>query len=257
MSAVKRALLALFTAALVLPVTEALSVGTVAGGQGIVGGSRASTTDHPWVVDVTEFGGHLCGGTLIAANKVLTAAHCVTVPEPANLGVVQGRDDLQSTAGRAVQVAAKWSDPAYVPGEHGHDYAVLTLATPLTGVPVLPLAGSADSGLYAAGVSATVLGWGRTAESGPRSRYLNKVDVRVQSAAACRKAYPATSLDETQFCAGFDEGGKDACNGDSGGPLVAGGKLIGVVSWGEGCARPGKYGVYSNVAAAPEYLAAR
>lgn len=79
---------------------------------------------------------------------------------------------------------------------------------------------------------------------------LMQVSVPVVSEASCRQAY-GSSIHDSMVCAGLKEGGKDSCQGDSGGPMVCeqNGKffLEGVVSWGVGCASPGKYGVYSNV----------
>ncbi|RJQ68870.1 serine protease [Pseudonocardiaceae bacterium YIM PH 21723] len=257
----KRALVALggalLVAAAALPATGILSIDTVAGPKPIVGGTRASTADYPWVVEVTLNGAQHCGGTLVKENKVVFAAHCAAGHTASQFTVYQGRDDRQSTAGKSSKGSALWQDPAYRSASTGHDYAVLTLATPFTGVKTLPLASSSDSALYTAGTNSTVLGWGSTSSGGAGSRYLMKVDVPVVSTAKCNTAYSSTKGDATQFCAGFDQGGKDSCQGDSGGPLVAGGKLIGIVSWGSGCAAPNKYGVYSQVATGNSVISAQ
>jgi len=71
--------------------------------------------------------------------------------------------------------------------------------------------------------------------------------------ADCVNAYDTYTKNQ-MVCAGYREGGTDACQGDSGGPLVAGGRLIGIISWGEGCARPGKYGVYTEVRHYAEWI---
>ncbi|KAL1386837.1 hypothetical protein pipiens_012767 [Culex pipiens pipiens] len=60
---------------------------------------------------------------------------------------------------------------------------------------------------------------------------------------------------DSMICAGdLEHGGVDACFGDSGGPMVADGVLVGVVSWGKGCAQPGAVGVYSNVAVVRDWI---
>jgi trypsin len=212
----------------------------------VVGGERASITDHPWVVYLTDSSGNqFCGGTLAAPTKVVTAAHCATSRTPRNTRVVLGREDRQGTAGVVSRVTDIWVHPGYVSADQGEDVAVLTLRAPVSYTP-LPLAQPADEGLYEPGTSGLVLGWGRTSEQGSASRYLMGATVPVMDDEHCRNAYPQYDPDE-MVCAGYPQGGVDTCQGDSGGPYVAGGKLIGITSWGEGCAREGKPGVYSEV----------
>jgi len=112
------------------------------------------------------------------------------------------------------------------------------------------------------GVVYTVAGWGTTSENGSISNTLMKVDVPFVTKDACQKAYSEDNIEITDrmLCAGFEEGGKDSCQGDSGGPLVYKTKssgnyyLVGVVSWGIGCARPHKYGVYSKVSEVLDWI---
>jgi trypsin len=94
-----------------------------------------------------------------------------------------------------------------------------------------------------------VAGWGTTAEGGKVARMLRFVTALALDNAACKKSYPWIS--SGQLCAGVDGGGRDACQGDSGGPLWAVRRkdpvLVGVVSSGNGCARPGFPGIYARV----------
>ncbi len=213
----------------------------------IVGGTRASTATYPWVVYLaSSSGGQFCGGTLVKANKVVTAAHCVSGRSPSNTRVVHGRDDKQSTAGTVVNVSRIWVHPSYRTATSGFDVAVLTLASNLNSA-TLPLATPADTALYAAGNSALILGWGTTSSGGSASRYLLKANVPLTSDATCKTAYSQYS-NTSMVCAGFPQGGVDTCQGDSGGPLVFGGKLIGDTSWGRGCAGAGYPGVYGRIA---------
>jgi secreted trypsin-like serine protease len=214
----------------------------------IVGGDRVAIADHPWVVYLTDPNGfQFCGGTLVAPTKVLTAAHCADGKTPSGVRVVAGREDKQSKLGVVSTLADIWVHPDYVAADRGEDLAVLTLSAALPYQP-LPVAGGADIDLYRAGLSAMAFGWGRTGEQSPTSRYLLGATVPFIADATCETAYPQLVASE-MVCAGFPEGGVDTCQGDSGGPLVAGGKLVGVTSWGEGCARKGKPGVYVRVAA--------
>jgi trypsin len=75
------------------------------------------------------------------------------------------------------------------------------------------------------------------------------VTVPIVSHEECNKAYEEYGgITDNMICAAEVGGGKDACQGDSGGPLAVGGFLVGIVSWGVGCALPNYPGVYSNVA---------
>ncbi|XP_069690324.1 trypsin-7-like [Periplaneta americana] len=92
-------------------------------------------------------------------------------------------------------------------------------------------------------------------EGGRASRILQKVEVPIVEVSRCRSLY-SDQLPEHQICAGYpEEGGKDSCQGDSGGPLVVGGRQIGVVSWGYGCAEPRYPGVYTEVSAYRSWIA--
>lgn len=230
-----------------------VGVTTASADSQIVGGDRVSIADHPWVVYLTDANGfQFCGGTLVGPTKVLTAAHCVEGKRPSAVRVVAGREDKQGKLGVVSALVDIWVHPDYVVADRGEDLAVLTLPEALPYWP-LPMARATDVDLYRAGQSAFALGWGRTGEQSATSRYLLGVTVPVIADATCEAAYPQLVPSE-MVCAGAPEGGADTCQGDSGGPLVVGGKLVGVTSWGEGCARKGKPGVYVRLAAYQDVL---
>jgi secreted trypsin-like serine protease len=221
----------------------------------IVGGERANIADYPFAVYLaTSDGFQFCGGTLAAPDKVITAAHCATGQQPAAVFVVAGREDKQSTtAGTESAVSSIWVHPKYTDALAGYDVAVLTLAKRLNTYRPIPFAGSQEEELYKEKTSTTILGWGRTRSGGPVSRYLLKATVPVVSDYDCGQAYSAYDPN-SMVCAGYPQGGTDGCQGDSGGPMVAGGYLIGISSWGEGCGLPNKPGVYTRVAAYAQEL---
>jgi secreted trypsin-like serine protease len=261
----RRALLVLLAA---LPTALAAPVPAWASGElRIVGGSPSDTGQHPWMVALASrsvYGdarsGQFCGGTLVSPTKVVTAAHCLydeSTGRPANrpdLKVVVGRTDLSGTDGDEVAVSGVWIDPDYSLSRNVWDVAVLTLAEPQTGREVLPLVGQGETAPYLAGTTATVYGWGDTSGSGQYPFDLHAVQLPMISNSVCARDYPGgpdgTFQARTMVCAGEQRtGGKDACQGDSGGPLVVDGRLVGLVSWGTGCAEAGHPGVYTRLAA--------
>ncbi|WP_309114457.1 serine protease [Saccharothrix sp.] len=214
----------------------------------IVGGTIVEDVDdYPFVVALlTAEGRQFCGGALIKPNLVMTAAHCLVDAKPEGLRVVAGRLDLTTDAGVVSKVTEIKLHPDYETAEKGDDIAWITTEQRFPGrYQPVELPEAADV-LYRPGTLGTVLGWGRTAEGGQASDELREVDVPIQSNKDCEESYDEYSR-LTMFCAGFPEGGKDSCQGDSGGPFVVNGKLAGLVSWGEGCARPGKPGMYTRV----------
>lgn len=253
-----------------LPLATAVVPGTVAHAaqaqRRVIGGAEDSTEQHPWVVALSsrpQFGsqrsGQFCGGALVSPTKVVTAAHCfydeltgVRTERPA-LKVIVGRTDITGDAGVEVPVQDVWVDPDYSFQANTRDVAVVTLAQPQSGRTTLPLVAQGDTVPYRVGTSARVFGWGDTTGAGSYATRLRSVEVRILDDAVCSLGYPGgpggTYDAASMVCAGERYGGRDACQGDSGGPLVVAGRLVGMVSWGTGCAQPGHPGVYTRLAA--------
>ena len=96
-----------------------------------------------------------------------------------------------------------------------------------------------------------VTGWGRRdpSISTKNEDHLHGVWLPLWSEEHCKLAYDWYNFFHKTLCAGYMEGGRDSCQGDSGGPLQCNNKLIGITSWGDGCAQPNQPGVYTKVSA--------
>ena len=238
----------------------------------IVGGTTAAPGEYPWQVAVLKKQGQslyfICGGTLIADQRVVTAAHC-TSGAASSLKVLVGTQRL-SSGGSVLDVSTYADHPSYSSSTNRFDAAVLELATSGIGaggktLSLIGQEGSADDSLWAPGKLLAISGWGTTLEGGSVSDQLRKAQVPHVADSLCGQSdhYGGQFDSATMVCAGFDGGGVDTCQGDSGGPLAASTqdplpvsadnpaqwRLTGITSWGEGCARPKKPGVYTRVAA--------
>ncbi|MFF1724029.1 serine protease [Streptomyces sviceus] len=240
------------------------SAAPVAADSVVLGGFPVDVSQAPWTVALStrdRFGGtragQFCGGVAVGRTTVLTAAHCMgedVLGAPAeqvkDFRVIAARTDLLSDQGKEIAIRAAWVNPGYDPQSNAGDFAVLTLAEPLPQNAVIAMAPAGDAA-YEPGAGATVYGWGDVTGGGDYARSLRAANVHVLADADCETAYPGgaegTYRADSMLCAGEDSGGRDACQGDSGGPLVARGKLIGLVSWGSGCGRAGRPGVYARV----------
>ncbi|MFI9394185.1 S1 family peptidase [Streptomyces bauhiniae] len=215
--------------------------------QPIVGGTTTTTTAYPYVMQITDASGNqFCGGTLVSAKKVVTAAHCMVGESTSSVRVVGGRTYLNGTNGTVSRVSKIWINPDYTDATRGDDVAVLTLSTSMPYTPVSYVSSSQTS-VYAAGTTARILGWGTTSENGSSSNQLRTATVPIVSDSSCRSSYGSDFVQSDMVCAGLTSGGVDTCQGDSGGPLIIGGVLAGITSWGEGCAEAGYPGVYTRL----------
>jgi transmembrane protease serine 9 len=232
----------------------------------IIGGTVAPAGAYPWMASiqvrrVSGGPGHFCGGSFVAANWVLTAAHCVDKDSAGRIRVVGGTESLDQGGSThfvdRIVVHENWDSI-----EHKNDVALLRLTERFKGRPVRVVSPAEAESVAAPGRLATVAGWGLTAEGGQVSNNLRHVTVQIVSNKECNGlASYSGAIADNMLCAGFAEGGKDSCQGDSGGPLVVpdrqGGHIqIGVVSFGEGCARPNKFGVYARVSTFQPWIAA-
>ncbi|TXJ86537.1 serine protease [Streptomyces lavendulae] len=225
--------------------------------QPIVGGTTTTTTAYPFVMQITDASGsQFCGGTLVSATKVVTAAHCMAGETPGGVRVVGGRTKLNGTDGTVSEVSKIWVNPDYTDATNGDDVSVLTLSTSMPYKPVSYVS-SSQTDVYAAGTTARILGWGTTSENGSSSNQLRTATVPVVSDASCRSSYGSDYVQSDMVCAGLSSGGVDTCQGDSGGPLLIGGVLAGITSWGEGCAEAGYPGVYTRLATFSDQVTAQ
>ena len=247
----KRVLVAVATA------TSALAL-NAAPSHAIVGGHDAAAGAYPSIAEVHLGKSFLCTGTLVAPDWVLTAGHCGSITggagvaspaayPPQLIDVYIGSN--KPGQGEKVPVSRVIAHPNYLLSD-GYDISILKLSRASTKAPT-PVAGSSETSLWAPTTLETIAGFGTTEEGGDTPDTLQKAQVPITTDAYCASAYDSFEAD-TQICAGYPQGGVDTCQGDSGGPMfgrnAAGAlRVVGATSYGDGCARPGKPGVYARV----------
>ena len=219
----------------------------------IVGGSPTTIEEVPHQVSLEAYGFSFCGGSIISEDWVVTAGHC-SINYPSKWMSVRAGSTQFSTGGTVHPVVKLIRHENYTTNFHGipeNDIALLQVETPfLLGKSRQPIALFEQDEEVEEGALCTITGWGSVIEGGSTSKDLRTVDLPIISKKVCNAAYSSFGgIPKNQICAAYPKGGKDACQGDSGGPLTVGGRLAGIVSWGNGCAREGYPGAYTEVAA--------
>lgn len=208
----------------------------------IVGGNAVvNSRRFPWMVSLQNNGKHFCGAMLIHPSWILTAKHCLKVTSSPLIMI--GGLDLNNTTEFIMRKIAKSVEHPDL------DIALIQLEQPVTDRTPIKVNNNPNIN---PGVNTEAIGWGRLSENGSLTSILQEVVLPVVGNDKCSSLYSDKFQPNNHMCAGYDQGQKDACQGDSGGPLIimwdendlSTQFLVGVTSWGIGCARQGKYGVW-------------
>ena len=200
------------------------------------------------------FLGHFCGASLIAKDMLVSAAHCAG----GRYDAIIGRHKHNDKDGDVVRVASEYKHQNYNDATTSYDFMVLKLSRATT-ANATPVKINSSGSTPQDDENLVVMGWGVTNEnSGTTSNKLMEVTVQAVSNSECRSAYGSELNTSTMLCAAGNR--KDSCQGDSGGPLIKKGGnpandlLVGIVSWGYGCADPDYPGVYARVSAGYSFI---
>ncbi|XP_051558021.1 coagulation factor X [Myxocyprinus asiaticus] len=221
----------------------------------IVNGVDCPPGECPWqALLINEDDVGFCGGTILNEYFILSAAHCMN--QNISIRVIVGEFDRLHKEGRESthNVDQILIHMNFIPETYHNDIALIKLSKPITFtkyiIPAcIPERDFAERVLMQQDTG-RVSGFGRLHEGGLQSTKLQRLAVPYVDRAKCLES-SSFKISSRMFCAGYDQETKDACQGDSGGPHVTRYKdtwfVTGVVSWGEGCARKGKYGIYTQV----------
>ncbi|XP_011483418.1 suppressor of tumorigenicity 14 protein homolog [Oryzias latipes] len=231
----------------------------------IVGGQDAELGEWPWQVSLHfKTQGHVCGASIISNKWLLSASHCfkynAEYEDPANWITYSGlQNQLTFNTAQRRRVKRIITHTGYNDITYDYDIALMELMEPLEfSKTVQPICLPASTHIFPPGMSCWVTGWGTVREQGLLAKTLQKASVKMINDTVCQK-YLSNSLTTRMLCSGYLSGGIDACQGDSGGPLSCfeeSGKWFqaGIVSWGEGCARQNKPGVYTRVTSLRDWI---
>ncbi|XP_067284118.1 serine protease 27-like [Pseudorasbora parva] len=227
----------------------------------IVGGANAAAGAWPWQVSIHYARGHLCGGSLINKDWVLSAAHCFEDLSASDIGMYFGRQrqlgsnpyEMYKTAKRLI------THPDFDSCSFSNDIALVQLSSSVTfSKYIKPVCLAAAGSVFRAGTESWVTGWGALKDQGEPVNILQEVKLPIVSNSECCQAYEG-GITNNMICAGYlYVGEKDACQGDSGGPMVSKNSSVwiqsGIVSFGNGCADPKYPGVYSRVSRYQDWI---
>ncbi|XP_051464178.1 transmembrane protease serine 2 [Apus apus] len=229
----------------------------------IVGGSGAVLGQWPWQVSLHVQGTHVCGGSIITRQWIVTAAHCVEgrFSDPYSWRVYAGilnQNEMLLRNGYRVQLII--SHPYYDTDSKDNDVALMKLETPLTFTDtVQPVCLPNPGMMFQPNQQCWISGWGAEYQGGKTLNNLNYAMVPLIEHSRCNSVYIYNGMIlPTMICAGYLSGGIDSCQGDSGGPLVTNKNslwwLVGDTSWGTGCASPNRPGVYGNMTVFTDWI---
>ncbi|NXW41077.1 FA10 factor, partial [Nyctiprogne leucopyga] len=221
----------------------------------ITGGTLCHRGHCPWQVLIRnskDLG--FCGGSLISSRWVVTAAHCLDLVRPHHVTVGDFDKYQREFKEQKIDVERSWTHPHYDSNDYNSDIALLYLSSDVIFneyvIPICLPSPNLAALLSEEGRIGMVSGWGATHERGSTLRFLMKVRLPIVNMETCQQSTDRLITDN-MFCAGYSTEVADACKGDSGGPFTVSYHntwfLLGIVSWGEGCAEKGKYGVYTRV----------
>uniref|UniRef100_A0A8C9ESP9 Uncharacterized protein n=1 Tax=Pavo cristatus TaxID=9049 RepID=A0A8C9ESP9_PAVCR len=221
----------------------------------ITGGTLCHRGQCPWQVlirDSKDIG--FCGGSLINSRWVITAAHCLDLVRPHHVTIGDFDKYQRELKEQKIGVERSWTHPHYDSNNYDGDIALLYLSSEVVfneyAIPICLPSPNLAALLSEEGRVGMVSGWGATHSRGSTLRFLMRVQLPIVSMDTCQQSTRRLVTDN-MFCAGYGTEAADACKGDSGGPFAAPYQntwfLLGIVSWGDGCAERGKYGVYTRV----------
>ncbi|KAF4520557.1 hypothetical protein B566_EDAN008756 [Ephemera danica] len=249
----------------------------------IVGGVQASPGEYPSQLSLQYNEVHRCGASIISEHFALTTAYCVCVEEcfdqvkpkdpPENFKtifkLISGTNDLQSTDRVIHDIKSIAIKETYV-GEANswaNDIAVIEVEVRSNFDSSLFIdlhKGPPGTGIESPETAVKIVGWGSETEGGPMSDILLEADLAVHDFTTCNERYVefgATLQDNLHICAAAVDGKRGSCEGDNGGPLLymdeaAGPVVVGLMSWGLGCARPGYPAVYARTSSHCDWIKA-